>query len=395
MLLASTQPRDTIEASRPVGRRLVGDYEPADSYVVALSAGWPRTYPPLLDALAAEAPVSVFVQAGAGVRAARRFVDGLPERTRSQITLLSGSVDSPWVRDYGPLQVREPDGTLTWLDALYLERPRDDQVPSRLAAAWSTPLEALPISLDGGAISSDGRGHCISTSDYLDTHGIDRGGLPLRSEILPALGCATLLLVPALLEEDTGHVDMFLQFLDATTVGVSSIDPELDPDQSARLDEIATRLQTFAERHGLHWTLVRVPMGMDLGGDLFPYINGVRLPTTFLMPSYSQNPSPSELLAADALRAAMPGVAVVRIPTAQMADLGGALHCAVLGIRRAAAPAEQGGHRSPPASPGVRDTKDTTASTALRHDGTMPQETLHARDPSNRSRDAARADLVQ
>lgn len=320
----------TIEATRPVTRRLVADFAPAERYVLTLAAGWPKTYAPLLDALTAEAPVTVFVQVGAGARAARRFVASLPAETRSQVTLVPGSVDSPWVRDYGPLQVRQA-GKITWLDPEYAERPRDDAVPSRLAADWSVPLEPLPVSLDGGAIASDGRGHCVSTLDYLDTHGIEHAR---AAELLPALGCKLLLLVPALLEEDTGHVDMFLQFLDTTTVGISSIDPDLDPDQAARLDEIATAVAAFSERRGLRWRIARIPMGMDIGGDLFPYINGLRLPGSFLMPSYFDKPTPTESRAADALAAAMPGVTVVRIPTAQMADLGGALHCAVLGIRR-------------------------------------------------------------
>lgn len=330
-LLAPAPPEsNAIEATRPVTRRLVADYAPAERYVLTLAAGWPRTYAPLLDALTNEAPVTVFVQVGAGARTARRFIAGLRATTRSQVTLVPGSVDSPWVRDYGPLQVRDA-GRITWLDPEYAERPRDDAVPSRLAADWSVPLEPLPVSLDGGAIASDGRGHCVSTSDYLDTHGIDRAR---ATEVLPTLGCKILLVVPALLEEDTGHVDMFLQFFDATTVGISSIDSGLDPDQAARLDEIASAVAAFSERRGLRWKIARIPMGMDLGGDLFPYINGIRLPSTFLMPSYFETPTPTESRAVDALAAAMPGVAIVRIPTAQMADLGGALHCAVLGIRR-------------------------------------------------------------
>ena len=158
---------------------------------------------------------------------------------------------------------------------------------------------------------------------------------------MPALGCETLLVVPALLDEDTGHVDMFLQFLGPRTVGIASVDPDLDPDQAARLDGVATAVKRFSARRGLDWTIVRVAMGVDLSGDLFPYINGIHLPHTFLMPSYNPRPTPTETRAAEALAAAMPGTRVVRIPTAEMADLGGALHCAVLGIRRA--PAERPG----------------------------------------------------
>lgn len=333
-MLAPRPASVVIDASSPVGRRLVGDWEPADAYVLTLAAGWPHTYAPLLEALAEQTPVVVFVQAGAGRRAARRFIDALPAATRAGVTLMPEPVDSPWVRDYGPLQVRDSDGQMHWLDAEYRERPRDDAVPHALAARWSVPVDPLAVSLDGGAIATDGRGHCVSTFDYLHDHRIDLRQSRLADEVLPALGCASLLLVHALLDEDTGHVDMFLQFLDAATVAISSIDPALDPEQAQRLDETARSVEAFAQRRGLPWRVFRIPMGMGLGGDLLPYVNGIQLGDTFLMPTYFQTATRTEDRAADALAAAMPGVTVVRIPAAEMADLGGALHCAVTGIRK-------------------------------------------------------------
>jgi agmatine deiminase len=322
-----------VDAAGPVTRRLVGDHEPAEAFVLTLAAGWPHTYEALLDALAAHGPVDVLVQTGAGMRAVRHFVDALRPATRARLRLVPGVVDSPWVRDYGPLQVRDASGDMLWLDAEYEDRPRDDAVPARLAARWSVPLEALPVSLDGGAIASDGRGHCVSTLEVLVAHGIDRFDPTFSERLLPALGCVSVLLVHALQGEDTGHVDMFLQFLDATTVAVSSIDADLDPDQAATLDGVVEAVLAFANRRGLPWQVVRVPMGMDLGGDLFPYVNGFRLPGTFLMPSYHDVPTATENEAAASLAGGMPGVAIVRIPAAEMADLGGALHCAVAGVR--------------------------------------------------------------
>ena len=332
-LVAPPPPGIAIDASVPVSRRLVGDWEPADAYAVTLAAGWPHTYEPLLDALAERAQVVVFVQRGAGKNAAHRFIDGLSPTTRERISLQPDAVDSPWVRDYGPMQTREAGGEIRWLDPDYGGRPRDDAVPSRLAESLSMTVESLPLSLDGGAIVSDGRGHCVSTFDYLQIHHIDRFAADFAGTTLPTLGCASLLLVHALLDEDTAHVDMFLQFLDTTTVAVSSMSSELDPEQAARLDSVAAAVQAFATRRELPWTVVRVPMGMDLGGDLLPYVNGIHVHDAFLMPSYYETPTATETKAADALAAAMPGVSVIRIPAAEMADLGGALHCAVMGVR--------------------------------------------------------------
>ena len=336
--LAAGPPRSlVVQASVPVGARLVGDFEAVDRAVLTLSAGFPGTLGPLVEALAGQVPVDLFVQRDAGKRHAMRFVAALDPSVRGRVTLLSRAVDSPWVRDYGPLQVRESGGEIRWLDPMYVERPRDDAIPTRLAEAAGVAIDPLPWSLDGGALVSDGNGRCISTLDYFQTHAIPRGGARLSRDILPAIGCTSITFVRALLEEDTGHVDMFMQFLDASTLAVSSVDPALDPEQALRLDEAAEDVQTASTRLGLDLTIVRVPMGIEMSGDLLPYVNGIRVGDAFLMPSYFEAPTPTERRAAEALDAAMPGVTIVRIPAEEMADLGGALHCAVLGLHTGAA----------------------------------------------------------
>lgn len=328
-----------MRASAPLEARLAGDWAPVDAVVLTISAGWPQTLAPLLDAIAGQVPVDVLVQRGAGRRHVRRFIAGLQPSTRERITVLEGEVDSPWVRDYGPLQLQGPDGP-RWLDAAYVERPLDDAVPTRLAQRWSVPVDTLPWSIDGGALVSDGDGLCISTFDYFETHRIPRRGPILEREILPAIGCEALVFVSALLDEDTGHVDMFMQFLDRSTLAISSVDPGLDPDQARRLDDVAHDVDTAAARLGLPLRIVRVPMGIELAGDLLPYVNGLRVGDAFLMPAYYDVPTPTEVRATAALAAALPGVEIVRIPTAEMADLGGALHCAALGLHGARRPAD-------------------------------------------------------
>lgn len=319
-------------ASRPVAARLVGDFEPVPRAVLALSAGFPHTLTPLVEALAAEVHVDVLVQRDAGKRHATRFIAALAPDVQARVTLLPHVVDSPWVRDYGPLQLRDADGTVRWLDARYVERPHDDAIPLRLGEHVGVTVAPLPVSLDGGALASDGQGRCISTLDYFETHAIPRGGATLSRDLLPAIGCTSLTLVRALLEEDTGHVDMFMQFLDEETLAVSSVDPSADPDQAQRLDDATADVRAAWASLGATLHIVRVPMGIDLSGDFLPYVNGIRVGNAFLMPAYYDAPSPTERRATAALEAAMPGVAIVRIPAAEMADLGGALHCAVLGL---------------------------------------------------------------
>lgn len=334
--VAAGPPRSLmVPASGPVSARLVGDFEAVDRAVLTLSAGFPRTLVPLVEALAAEVPVDLLVQRDAGKRHATRFVAALDPAVQARVTLLPHVVDSPWVRDYGPLQLRDEGGAVRWLDPLYAERPHDDAAPVRMGERAGVPVDPLSWSLDGGALVTDGEGRCISTFDYFQTHALPRGGARLGRDLLPAIGCTSLTFVPALIDEDTGHVDMFMQFLGATTLAVSSVDPAVDPDQALQLDATVGDLKAAWTRMGAELEIVRVPMGIDLSGDLLPYVNGIRVRDVFLMPAYHDAPSPTERRATEALAGAMPGVTIVRIPAAEMADLGGALHCAVLGLHTA------------------------------------------------------------
>jgi agmatine deiminase len=311
---------------------LRGDYEHPDAVLVGIAGSFATTATPLVTALARVGRVQVLVQRGAGLKRVRRWIATLPREVRDTIELIDREVDSPWVRDYGPLQLRRADGSSAWLDARYVERPSDDAIPSLLAERWGAPMVDAPWSLDGGALASNGEGLCVSTIEYFEAHKVPAVGSAARAELLPAVGCRVLALVPALPEEPTHHADLFVQFLGPRTVAVASLDPALDPGVSARLDEAARGIVRAAAAIGLRITVVRAPIGIDIDGEYHPYLNGLRLRDAFLMPVYHRRPSATEMRARAVLEAAMPGVEVLRIPAWEMADLGGAVHCVALGL---------------------------------------------------------------
>ena len=67
----------------------------------------------------------------------------------SRIQVLDLDVDTPWIRDYGPLQLEHDSGEITWLDTRYArDRPVDDQMPEWLSAAETKvriPMAVRPI----------------------------------------------------------------------------------------------------------------------------------------------------------------------------------------------------------------------------------------------------------
>jgi agmatine/peptidylarginine deiminase len=216
----------------------------------------------------------------------------------------------------------------------YPERPRDDIVPQVLGERMKVPVTAGPWSLDGGALASNGAGVCVSTLEYVEEHKIPSAGHAARSRLLPAIGCRVLALVPALPEEPTHHVDLFVQFLADDLVAVASVDPELDPGAALGLDRAAATIARAASTLGKDMRIVRPPLGVDIDGSYLPYLNGLRLGDTFLMPTYHAKATLSERAARAVLEDAVPGLKITRIPAAEVAALGGAIHCIALGVFR-------------------------------------------------------------
>lgn len=325
-----------LHAATPPTGWLLGDHAAADAMLVTLTWTWPDSLAALLIAAAPHVPVYVLREDEVDEREARAWLHAmLPAAVQARVELLPLTVESPWVRDYGPLQRREADGALRWLDPEYEDRPLDDSVPRRLGEHFGVPVSPLAWSVDGGAVASSGDGLCVATHGYWRAHGIGVRGARVEAELLPALGCEVLVLVPGLPEEPTGHIDLMLQFLRPDLVAVALADPELEPEVAQVLDEVVAGIEAAAAARepGMRsLQVVRLPTTRDLDGELHAYVNGLRLPGAFLLPSFAASPRPAERRARAVLEAALPGVEIVRVPAAELTDLGGAVHCAAVGL---------------------------------------------------------------
>lgn len=329
LAVATSLPQNpTLLGAPQAEHRLRADFAPSESVLAVFTWSWPGSMAPLLRSLAAHTRVRLLVEEGNSIPRVRRWIAGLGHTTADRIEVLPFLVDSPWVRDYGPLQVVDRDGAVTWLDSSYPERPIDDAVPQTLSALWGTPAIPVTWSLDGGALASRGDGLCVSTWDYFVEHGLPLRASKAAEQMMEQIGCRSLMLLRALPDEPTHHVDLFVQFLSPHQVAVARTDADLWPEAAAILDDAADALAD--RRWGLE--VVRVPITFELDGQVNSHVNGLRLPDAFLMPIYLRKPSPAALEAERILGEAMPGVQIVRVPAAQMGELGGGLHCATLGL---------------------------------------------------------------
>jgi agmatine deiminase len=265
-----------------------------------------------------------------------RDILGLDPEQRERVWPTGLRVDSPWVRDYGPLQVEDNDLGVVWLDAHYFDdRPLDDAVPSILAEQLGQPVRPWEVSLDGGALSSNGTGLCVSTTSFLSHWDVPFRDEENASALLNGLGCQVLVLVPALPREPTRHVDLFLQFVDPNTAVMPAFDPQTRPAEATQIRAAARALREGARRLGqdldIHW--IRSPGVVD--GEIVSLVNALQLPRAVVVPVYeAAGPEVREQSLAD-WADAVPDRDIVPLVMDDWITLGGAVHCSALGLRLA------------------------------------------------------------
>ena len=314
-------------APRHPSRVLRGDWEPPETLLLAYEHQWPHVLGELVAASRSDARVVVVLKPEQDrEREVHRWLDTLDVET------LVLQHDSPWIRDYGPFEVRDEDGRWRWADMAYdAERPLDDFLPEALGRLAGMTVERYRLYLDGGGLISNGAGHCAMTETSFSSFA---GTAPLDTaiEAIEKLGCEVLTIVPPLSDEETGHIDVLAQFLSAEVVAVAEIDAGTRPTDARALDRTVELLLAGAEHLKQRLRIVRVPLVVK-DGTYFSYVNGTRLSRTFLVPAYLAVPEPLEALAYRRLESGLPrDVALAPVFVDEIVELGGAIHCVTLGV---------------------------------------------------------------
>jgi agmatine/peptidylarginine deiminase len=328
-------PTATVLVSSPVhARTLRGDFEVSERILLVYNALWPR---------ATEIVARQVLESGATVSFARdidasrggfaRIGQRLDGPGSPRVELLSTVVDTPWARDWGPLQLSQAGAGL-WLNADYDddERARDDDAPLLLGSHYRAPLDDLDWPLDGGAFVSNGAGLCVLTREYVEEQARDEDLV----DMLGQLGCRATAVIPTLVHEPTKHADMVVQFVSRERAMIAQVrDPgEGDPSEDElRLSAAEAGLRRAAAVLGITLELVRVPTPpVRAGGRPYSYVNGLHLADRYLMPSYPTLGRAWEEPARAAVQAALGEIPVVPVDASSMIDSGGAIHCTALGL---------------------------------------------------------------
>jgi agmatine/peptidylarginine deiminase len=181
--------------------------------------------------------------------------------------------DSFWVRDFGPFFVREIEtGDLSIEDAWYYpQRPNDDAMPRDFATRIGVPVSDFDLYFEGGNFLPNGGGICIVSSVLLDANPhVDKE--TIEEMFRQQLGCEDLVIVQALKDAATGHVDMWMAWADHTTLVVGEYLETQDAVNRAIIERnVRKKLQGLRDpATGEPIRIVRIPMPSNCPAETRP-----------------------------------------------------------------------------------------------------------------------------
>ena len=256
------------------------------------------------------------------------------------ILAIAGSNDI-WIRDYGPLTVRE-DGNPCLLDFRFNgwgarhRFEQDDALTRRLYAQGQfgkVPIQSLKMVLEGGSIDADGMGQCLTTSRCLLSANRNPGQVraSIERKLADLLGIRRVLWLDHgfLLGDDTdGHVDNLARFCGNRTIAYATCENSKDA-QYQSLKRMEQEIMGFCDPMDRPYRLVPLPLPApieDQRNHRLPasYLNFVIINGAVLVPQYHD---PADNLALQRLRQVFAPREIVGIDCLPAIQQCGSLHC--------------------------------------------------------------------
>ncbi len=313
--------------------RLPAQWEPVETVLLT----WPVLYPPLwplyaqlVEAITPAAQATICVPrptwaSGIQLYLAQRGLDD-----QRGVRFLSLPTDDIWVRDYGPMVALNNAGEQVAVYAHYHPLPNypqalDDAMPARWAAHTGLPARPLELYTEGGNLWSDGAGTLIMSSEFQR-----RAPALTEAELLGHLrevfAVEKLVVVPHLIEEETGHVDLIVKLADAQTVLITA------PGDSVNSDVLAQAAAIFwqtTNAQGQPYQVVELPaLPPYYNWGVYPiwrsYTNALTVNGRVLVPTYGAKTDEAAL---KVYAQAMPAYQMIPIDCRVVINGGGAVHC--------------------------------------------------------------------
>lgn len=258
------------------------------------------------------------------------------KRLSSQIECWVFDYDDAWLRDNGPIFIRNPDGQLCitgwnfngWGDQF---RPwdQDQTLARRIAQQLQIDYIEANIIAEGGALNVDGQGCLLTTEQCLlnDRRNPNLEQTDIEAELQRLTGAQQIIWLPQGLEDDhtDGHVDELACFARPGTVLLCGCEDDTDPNYTV-VKAARQRLQDSGKAS----ETVDLPQPdaryMSDGVRLtLSYINFYLANHSLIMPSFEQ--SRYDANAKAILAEQFPQRDIHQLPALPIVVGGGGIHC--------------------------------------------------------------------
>jgi len=247
--------------------------------------------------------------------------------------------NSVWVRDYGPWWIIEPENSLAIIDLVYNRpRPLDDTYPESAAGYFGINYYGLGLIEAGGNMLLDGQGAVIVSNVIFDgSQGFDPTLTQdqLEQYFLDYFGVHKVIVTPHLINDGTGHIDMFVKLINDSTIIVGEYENQSAgyPGNYDICNQVASQLANETNGAGRPFNIVRMPMPSYNNGITYTYINSLIVNNKVLVPIYGIS---TEFANDDSILALyetiMPGVEAVGFDCNQIISANGAIHCIAMKV---------------------------------------------------------------
>ena len=257
-----------------------------------------------------------------------------------RVEVLEWPVDDLWMRDTGPVFVRDRRGRLAGVDFNFngwggkQVHARDAEVAAYVAEEAGVNSLESSLVLEGGGIEVDGQGTAIVTESCVLNPNRNRGVSKAQAEreLRRVLGIAKVIWLPGIAGKDItdGHTDFYARF---TQPGVVVAGLDEDP---ASYDHAVTKrhleiLRGATDARGRRLEVVVMPGPAQVRPDLESrefaagYINFYVCNGAVIAPQFGD--SRADANARALLREQFPGREIVQLNIDAIAAGGGGIHC--------------------------------------------------------------------
>jgi len=288
-------------------------------------------YARVVGAVAGFEPVLVVANLGDGPEAAAACGND----HRHAVEVVEDPIDDSWLRDCGPIVVRDPDGHRAGIDfgfngwgEKYRPYGNDAAIAARICDRLDIPYHSVPLVLEGGAITVDGAGTLVTTEQCLlhPSRNPGLGRVEIEDALREWLGIERVVWLAAGLVEDRdtdGHVDNVCAFVAPGVALVQGTGDATNPN----VDILTDNRMRLADA-GIDVLPVDI-LPYDTIGDravVVPPLNCFFVNGGVIVPVADHDPAAAEAAVAR-FAELVPEREVVPVPASVLAFGGGGVHC--------------------------------------------------------------------